>query len=88
MPKSRRADSDPEGMDREVRETCKILESVAKRYPPGSAEHEAIRRAAEAFIYLRLHESLKSSYEAFRQSSTKPLTKAQRQTLKEMGVKL
>ncbi len=75
-------------MDRDIRATCKVLEAVAKRYPRGSAERLAIREAADAFIYLRLHEGLKQSYEAFRRSCTKPLTKAQQQVLKRAGVTL
>ena len=75
-----------DAMDREIRATCRILESVAKRYPRGSVERSAIRAAADAFIYLRLHEGLKQSYEAFRKSCTKPLTKAQQQVLKRAGV--
>ena len=88
MPKSRTKIFDAEAMDREIRATCKVLESVAKSYPRGSAEHRAIREAADGFIYLRLHEGLKQSYEAFRRSCTKPLTKAQQQVLKRAGVTL
>ncbi|MFO1511527.1 MAG: hypothetical protein U1F83_01205 [Verrucomicrobiota bacterium] len=88
MPKSRTKVCDAEAMDREIRATCKILESVAKSYPRGSAERGAIREAADAFIYLRLHEGLKQSYEAFQRSCTKPLTKAQQQVLKRAGVTL
>jgi len=75
-------------MDSEIRATCKILESVSKRYPRGSAERVAIREAADAFIYLRLHEGLKESYELFKQRCTKPLSKAQQQVLKRAGVTL
>jgi len=75
-------------MDAEIRATCKILESVSKSYPRGSAERVAIREAADAFIYLRLHEGLKKSFDAFRRSCTKPLTKAQQQVLKRAGVTL
>ena len=88
MPNSRKPVSDAEAMDIEIRATCKILESIAKSYPRGSAERGAIRQAADAFIYLRLHEGLKQSYEAFRRSCTKPLTKAQQQVLKRAGVEL
>ena len=88
MNKSRRPVSDAEAMDREIRATCKILETVAKGYPRGSVERAAIRKAADAFIYLRLHEGLKKSYQAFRRSCTKPLTKAQKQVLKRAGVTL
>ena len=88
MPKSRKPVSDAEAMDIEIRATCKILESIAKSYPRGSAERAAIREAADAFIYVRLHEGLKQSYEAFRRSCTKPLTKAQQRILKRAGVEL
>jgi hypothetical protein len=78
--------SDAEAMDREIRATCTIVESVAWSYPRDSAEREAIREAADAFIYLRLHKGLKKSYRAFRRKCTKPLTKAQKQVLKRAGV--
>ena len=73
-------------LDKEIRATCKILESVAKSYPRGSPEREAIREAADAFIHLRLQQGLQSSYYAFRKVSTKPLTRSQRRTLRKMGV--
>ena len=73
-------------MDNEIRTTCNILESIAKRYPQGSAEDLAIREAADAFIYLRQHEGLKKSYEAFLRSCKKPLPKDAKQTLKKAGI--
>ena len=73
-------------MDSEIRATCKILESIAKGYPQGSAEDLALREAADAFIYLRQHEELKKSYEAFQRSCKKPLTKNAKQTLKKAGI--
>lgn len=88
MPRSAKPASDAEIMDKEIRATCKVLESVAKGYPRGSAERKAIREAAEAFIYLRLHEGLKKSYRAYRRSCAKPLTEAQKQVLKRAGVTL
>ena len=88
MTKSRRPVSDAEAMDREVRATCKILWSIAKSFPKGSAEREAIREARDAFVYLRLHETLKKSYQIFQRSCAKPLTKAQQQVLKRAGVTL
>ena len=86
MPKARKPIAEAELMDRKVRATCKILEAVAKNYPRGSAERGAIREAADAFIYVRLREGLQQSYEAFQRNCTKPLTKAQRQVLKNMGI--
>ncbi len=88
MPKTRKIVSNAQRMDTEIRETCAVLESIAESYPRGSAERAAIRAAADAFIYLRLHEGLKKSYGAFRRRCTKPLTKAQLQVLKRAGVAL
>lgn len=78
--------ADADAMDTEMLATCQILESIAKRYPRGSAESNAIREAAYAFIYLRQHEGLKKNYAAFRRRSGKPLTKAQKQVMKRAGV--
>jgi hypothetical protein len=86
MTKSRKPVSDVEAMDREVRATCEVLWSVAKSFPKGSAEREAIREAKDALVYLRLHETLAKSYKAFQKSCTKPLSKARQQTLKRMGI--
>jgi len=88
MPKSQKSVPDAETMDREIRATCKILESIAKSYPRGSAERVAVREATDAFIYVRLHEGLKQSYERFRHSCTKPLSKAQEQILKRAGIEI
>ena len=88
MPKSRKPVSDADAMDKEIRATCKILWSVAKSFPKGSAEREAIREARDSFVYLRLHEGLRESYEAFRRSCARPLPKAQQQILKRAGVAL
>lgn len=86
MTPSNKPISDAEMMDKEIRATCKILESVAKKYPRGSSERKAIREAAEAFIYLRLHEGLKKHYRAYQRSCAKPLTQAQKQVLKRAGI--
>jgi hypothetical protein len=88
MNKLRKPVPDAEAMDREIRATCKILETVAKGYSRGSVERTAIRKAADAFIYLRLHQGLKKSYQTFQRSCTKPLTKAQKQVLKRAGITL
>jgi hypothetical protein len=88
MPKPHNGIPDVEAMDKEIRATCKLLQEVAKNYPRGSAECAAIRDAADAFIFLRLHDGLRKSYEAFRRSCSKPLTKSQKQVLKRAGVTL
>lgn len=73
-------------MDEEIRATCKILESVAKDYLQGSPERKAVKQAAEAFIYMRLHDGLRESYEAYQRSCAKPLSEAQVHFLKRLGV--
>ncbi len=73
-------------MDKEIRETCKMLTRVAKSYPRGSAERRAIRAAADAYLYLRSHEGLVKSYRAYQRSSNQPLAKTQKQALKRAGV--
>ena len=86
MPKSNKLNSDAEAMDKEIRATCKTLCSVAESFPRGSTEREAIREARDAFVYLRLHVTLKKSYAAFQQSCKKPLNKSMKQALKRVGV--
>ena len=88
MQKQHNGIPDVEVMDKETRPTCKVLQGVAKNYPRGSPERAAIRDAADAFIFLRLHDELRKSYEAFRRSCSKPLTKSQKQVLKRAGVTL
>jgi hypothetical protein len=86
MPKPRKTNSDPDARDNELRATCKVLESVAKSYPRGSAEREAVRQAADALVYLRSHQELLEAYEAYRRFCAKPLTKTQIRILERMGV--
>ena len=86
MTKPHKPVSDAEEMDNEIHAVCKTLWSIAKRFPRGSAEREAIREARDALVYLRLHKGLKRRYAAFRRSCTKPLSKPRQATLKRMGV--
>ena len=72
--------------DAEIRATCAVLESIAMQYPEGSPEHAALREAALAFSYLKLHETLKTSYAAFRQHLDKPAPEGLLAALKRMGV--
>ena len=88
MAKTHKGIPNVEAMDNEIRAMSKLLEGVAKTYPRGSPERAAIRDAADAFIFLRLHDELSKSYEAFRRSCSKPLTKSQKLVLKRAGVNL
>ena len=67
--------------------TCGILQSIAESYPARSRQRKAVREAAEALVFLTMHKQLRVSYDAFRRSVKKGLTKAQEQTLRRMGIK-
>jgi hypothetical protein len=73
-------------MNPNFEEVCAVLESISKAYEEGSKEAEAIRQAAEAYIYLQLHLQLKHSYLSFRRQSLEGLSEAQRQNLRDMGI--
>ena len=88
MPESTDTPSKAGAADAEIRATCAVLESIALQYPQGSAERTALREASLAFSYLKLHETLKTSYESFRQHLGKPLPEEQQAILKRMGVEV
>ena len=67
--------------------TCDILQSIAENYPARSRERKAVRDAAEALVFLSTHEQLKPSYDKFRRSAKRGLTRAQEQTLRSVGIK-
>jgi len=76
----------PPGLNPEFEKVCGILESIAQTFPDDSEKVNAIKEAAEAYIFLQLHIKLRSAYEAFRQMGLKGLTDEQEQHLREMGV--
>ena len=82
MTKSKRSESQ---MD-DLLATCRVLEAIAESYPARSRKRKAVREAAEALVFLTMHEQLKASYDAFRKSATKGLTGEQEQTLRRMGI--
>jgi hypothetical protein len=67
--------------------TCDILQSIAESYPARSRERKAVRDAAEALVFMTMHEQLNTSYDKFRRSTKRGLTRAQEQTLRSMGIK-
>ena len=64
-----------------------ILESIANVFDKNSVQYKAIEEAAQALIFLNLHQELKKSYEKFRMQSDKELTKSQKKHLRDMGIK-
>ena len=83
MTKSRHSESQ---MD-DLLATCRILEAIAESYPARSRKRKAVREAAAALVFLTMHKQLKASYDAFRKSATKGLTREQERTLRRMGLK-
>lgn len=79
---------------RDMKETerlCGVLERVAKLFPPGSEESEAIAEAAGAVLWLGLHENLRAAYDKFRSvAGEDSLSKGQKarmsRQLREMGI--
>ena len=88
MPESTDKPSKASAVDAEIRATCAVLEAIAQQYPKGSPERTALREASLAFSYLKLHETLKTSYASFRQHLHGPLPEEQQVILKRMGVEV
>jgi hypothetical protein len=65
----------------------KILESVANSFDKDSVQYKAIEEAAQALIFLNMHEDLKKAYEQFRMQCDQELSEAQKQHLQDMGIK-
>ncbi len=75
-------------MDTKIRATCAVLETVAMKYPKGSAEREAVKEASFAYSYLQLHEGLKAAYAKFRQHLHDPMPEERLEILRRMGVEV
>ena len=88
MPASNDLPSGVAAMDAKVRATCAMLESVAMQYARDSAEHEAIREAALAFIYLQTHETLKAAYVQYREHTGGPMAEEKLEILRRAGVEV
>jgi hypothetical protein len=67
-------------------DTLKILESIANAFDKDSVQYKAIEEAAQAHIFLNMHEDLKKAYEQFRMQGDQELSDAQKQHLRDMGI--
>jgi hypothetical protein len=70
----------------QARKVSSMLESIARRYPEGSEEYRAIEEAARAFVFLNEHKMLGAAYDKYRRAAGKPLTVAQQDALRSMGI--
>ena len=66
--------------------TLDVLGSVAGAYPPDSIESAAVREAAEALLFIRLHQNLQASYDRFRANCDRDLPEERREALRSMGI--
>ncbi len=78
--------TDHASSDAEIRTVCAILESISKSYPAGSAEADAIRDAALAYIVVHQHEILKRKYESLRLALGGAVTDETKAALRRVGV--
>lgn len=63
-----------------------ILKKVAKSFPAGSTEEKAIKTAAHALWFLQSHNELKALFSSHLAKAGKPLSKSQREALRDMGI--
>ena len=64
----------------------KILESVANSYDKDSVQYKAIEEAAQALIFLNMHEDLKNAYKQYRMHCGEAPSDAHKQHLRDMGI--
>ena len=67
-------------------DNLKILESVANSFDKESVQYKAIEEAAQALIFLNMHEDFKKAYEQYRMHYDEELSDAQKQHLRDMGI--
>jgi hypothetical protein len=73
-------------VESDIQRVCDILESVANRFERDSDESTAIRVAAIAYTVVRLHKSMKKSYEKLRFASGGQLTDEMKAKLRSHGI--
>jgi len=80
--------SDPNACDAdaEIRRVCSLLENIARQYPDGSPESDAIADAAHAFILVRQHKSLARAYRELRAAQNGELTDDMLAKLRSVGI--
>ncbi len=67
-------------------DVSKVLESIAKSFPKGSARYQAIEEAAWAFLYVNMQNDVKEKFNEFRSQSNKELSEAQKHHLRQKGI--
>jgi hypothetical protein len=67
-------------------DNLKILESVANSFDKDSVQYYAIEEAAQALIFLNMHEDLKKAYKQYRMQCGKELSEAEKQHLRDIGI--
>lgn len=71
----------------DIEKVCSILQTISKQYASDSNEAHALKDAAQAFIFLVHHTTLKSAFEKYQDAFKRPLGPAEIEHLKSMGIK-
>ncbi len=71
---------------RQKEDSLTILESIANSFDKESVQYKSIEEAAQALLFLNMHEDLKRAYEQFRKQSDKELSEDQKQHLRDIGI--
>lgn len=66
--------------------TCAILEALAQQHPPESAEHQALRDAAAAYILVRQSAALEAAWRRLQASVGAELTPEMITRLRALGI--
>jgi hypothetical protein len=67
-------------------DNLRILESIANSFDKDSVQYMAIEGAAQALMFLNMHQDLKKAYKQFRMQRDKELSETQKQHLRDMGI--
>lgn len=79
-------DSNAVEMDAEIRRVSSILETVAREYPDGSPESNAIADAAQAYIIVQQHKSLAMAYRRLKDGKNGELINEAIAKLRSVGI--
>ena len=67
-------------------DNLKILESISNSFDKSSVQYKAIEEAAQAFVFLNMHQDLKKAFEQFCMFGDSELTEAHKQHPRDKGI--
>ena len=78
--------NDVHDADEEIRRVCSILESIANKHTPESAEYLAIRDAAYAYVLVQQHKVLKKAHQQLLLAAGGQLSEKMKADLRQHGI--